>query len=129
MSALAVTPHTMRSLGQRLPACPTELETGIFEAAYGAPMQRRRRHIALVGLAAKHTLRGLAFSWPAYVLALAAFASDKLPSFAFLILLAPALVVSGVILARGVRDDFRNKVRGVLLPEHFLKVLLWPPKP
>lgn len=126
MSAMAMTPP-LNGLGQRLPACPTEFETGIFEAAYAAPVQRTRRRLAFAGLAVKHTLRGLAFSWPAYVLALAAFASERLPSFAFLVLLAPALVVSGVILARGVRDDYRNRVRGVLLPERFLKALLWPP--
>lgn len=128
MSTLAMKLNST-GLGQRLPAHPTEFETGIFDAAYGTPVQHRRRRIAATGLVLKHSLRGLAFSWPAYVLALAAFASEKLPSFAFLVLLAPALAVSGVILTRGVRDDYRSRVRGVLLPEGFLKTLLWPPAP
>ena len=51
---------------------PTELEQGIFMAAYGSPVQRRRRVLAVALLGIKHTLRGLLFSWPAYVLALAA---------------------------------------------------------
>jgi len=117
------------SNGKRLPACPTELEQGIFMAAYASPLQRRRRTLAVVLLGAKHTLRGLLFSWPAYVLALAAFYSKQAHALAYLLLLIPALILSVVILARGVRDDYRSQVRHVLLAEKFARGLLFPAAP
>jgi hypothetical protein len=116
----------MTTTGQRLPACPTELEQGIFFAAYASPLQRRRRALAVVLLGIKHTLRGLLFSWPAYVLGLAAFYSGQVHALAYLLLLIPALAVSLVILARGVRDDYRNQVNGVLLAAGFVRSLLFP---
>jgi hypothetical protein len=115
--------------GKRLPACPTELEQGIFMAAYGSPLQRRRRMLAVALLGFKHTLRGLLFSWPAYVLGLAAFASGQVHALAYLLLLIPALAVSSVILARGVRDDYRSQVKDVLLAEKFVRGLLFPAAP
>ncbi len=113
----------------RLPACPTELETGIFMAAYDSPLHRQRRAAAMVLLGAKHTLRGLLFSWPAYVLGLAAFASGQVHALAYLLLLIPALAVSAVLLVRGVRDDYRSRVKGVLLAEKFVRGLLFPAAP
>ena len=98
--------------GKRLPVCPTEFETGIFMAAYASPLQRRRRALALMLLGFKHMLRGLAFSWPAYLL-----------------LLVPALALSLVILARGVRDDYHSRVNGVLLDGGFVRGLLFPAAP
>lgn len=112
--------------GKRLPACPTELEQGIFAAAYDSPLQRRRRAVAIVLLGLKHTLRGLLFSWPAYVLGLAAFFSGQVHALAYLLLLIPALAVSSVILVRGVREDCRSRVRGVLLAAKFVRGLLFP---
>jgi hypothetical protein len=113
----------------RLHPNPTEFEAGIFMAAYSSAAQRRRRSLAVGLLAAKHTLRGLLFSWPAYLLALAAFYSSQLHALAYLLLLGPALVLSVVILARGVRDDYRRSVQHVLLPSRFARALLWPPAP
>jgi hypothetical protein len=115
--------------GTRLRACPSELEQGIFMAAYASPRQRRRRALATGLLGIKHTLRGLLFSWPAYVLALAAFYSKQAHALAYLLLLIPALGLSLVILARGVRDDYRNQVRHVLLGEKFARALLFPAAP
>jgi len=115
--------------GKRLRACPTELEQGIFTAAYGSPLQRRRRALAVVLLGVKHVLRGLLFSWPAYVLALAAFYSGQVHALAYLLLLIPALAVSLAILTRGVRDDYRSRVKDVLLETGFVRGLLFPPAP
>jgi hypothetical protein len=117
------------NIGKRMPACPTELEQGIFMAAYGLPLQRRRRALAVALLGLKHTLRGLLFSWPAYVLALAAAASGRVHALAYLLLLIPALAVSLAILARGVRDDYRNQIKGVLLNAGFVRGLLFPAAP
>jgi hypothetical protein len=41
------------------------------------------------------------------------------------LLLVPALAVSLVILRRGVRDDYRNQVNGVLLAAGFVRGLLF----
>jgi len=98
-------------------------------AAYHSPLQRRRRALAITLLSAKHVLRGLLFSWPAYVLALAAFYSGQVHALAYLLLLIPALVVSLVILKRGVRDDYRSMVKGVLLAGKFMRGLLFPAAP
>ena len=112
--------------GKRLPAKPTELEVGIFMAAYDSAQQRRRRVLAMVLLGVKHTLRGLLFSWPAYVLGLAAFYSAQVYVLVSMLLLVPAVLLSGVILVRGVRDDYRDRVKGVLLNTGFARRLLFP---
>ena len=114
------------STGTRLPVKPTELELGIFMAAYGSRMQRRRRILALTLLCAKHTLRGLLFSWPAYVLGLAVFYSAQVYALVSLLLLVPAVLLSGVILVRGVRDDYCDHVKDVLLNTGFARGLLFP---
>ena len=95
-------------------------------AAYGSRMQRRRRLVALALLGVKHTLRGLLFSWPAYVLGLAVFYSAQVYALVSLLLLVPAVLLSGVILLRGVRDDYRHRVKGVLLNTGFARGLLLP---
>ena len=112
--------------GKRLPAKPTELEVGIFMAAYDSVQQRRRRVLAMVLLGVKHTLRGLLFSWPAYVLGLAAFYSVQVYALVSMLLLVPAVLLSGVILVRGVRDDYRDRVKDVLLNTGFARGLLFP---
>ena len=114
------------TIGTRLPAKPTELEVGIFLAAYDSGAQRRRRVLALVLLGVKHSLRGLLFSWPAYVLGLAAFYSVQVYALVSMRLLVPAVILSGVILLRGVRDDYRDRVKGVLLNTDFARGLLFP---
>lgn len=112
--------------GTRLPVKPSELERGIFMAAYDSAPQRRRRFLALVLLGVKHTLRGLLFSWPAYVLGLAAFYSVQVYVLVSMLLLVPAVLLSGVILVRGVRDDYRDHVKDVLLNTGFARGLLFP---
>ncbi len=107
----------------------SEFEQGIFLAAYGSPLQRRRRIAAVLLLGLKHGLRGLLFSWPAYVLGLAAFYSEAIHAAAYLLLLVPALALSVVILTRGVRDDYRGRVNGRLLDEGFARGLLFPAAP
>lgn len=111
--------------GQRLPAKPTELEVGIFMAAYDSSLQRSRRVLAMALLGVKHTLRGLLFSWPAYVLGLAALYSAQVYVLVSLLLLVPAVSLSVVILVRGIRDDYRDRVRGVLLNTGFARGLLF----
>ena len=90
----------------------------------GAAASSPRAGDVLLGV--KHTLRGLLFSWPAYVLGLAAFYSVQVYAVVSMLLLVPAVVLSGVILIRGVRDDYRDRVKGVLLNTGFARGLLFP---
>lgn len=106
-----------------------EFEQGIFRAAYDSPLQRRRRGVAGLLLGLKHVLRGLLFSWPAYVLALAAFHSEAVHAAAYGLLLVPAVALSGFILVRGVRDDYRGSVKGRLLDAGFVRGLVFPARP
>ena len=114
---------------RRLEDLHSEFEQGIFRAAYDSPLQRRRRGIAGLLLGLKHVLRGLLFSWPAYVLGLAAFYSEAVHAAAYVVLLVPALGLSGFILVRGVRDDYRGSVKGRLLDPGFARGLLFPAEP
>ena len=119
----------MSAMTRRLEELHSEFEQGIFLAAYGSPLQRRRRIAAVLLLGLKHGLRGLLFIWPAYVLGLAAFYSEAIHAAAYLLLLVPALALSVVILTRGVRDDYRGRVNGLLLDEGFARGLLFPAAP
>ena len=117
-------------LGRRKPAYfNSEFEQGVFVAAYGSEEQRRWRRAALLALALKHAVRGLLFSWPAYVLAVAMAHSETLHALAYLVLLVPTVSLSVYLLVRGVRDDYREKVEDVLLKRGFLKLLIWPGAP
>lgn len=114
---------------RRLEDLHSEFEQGIFLAAYNSPLQRRRRLQAVLLLGMKHGLRGLLFSWPAYVLGLAAYTSEAVHAVAYALLLVPALGLSIVILMRGVRDDFRDRVNGLLLEKGYVRGLLFPAAP
>jgi hypothetical protein len=91
-----------------------ELLHAAFEAAYRSRVQRRRRGTASALLFAKHAARGIAFSWPLYLIAAGAVLPGA-PSWLFVVLPLPGLAVSGFILARGVREDYRERIEGRLL--------------
>jgi hypothetical protein len=74
----------------------------------------------------KHGIRGLLFSWPAYVLALAVARSGTFHAMAYLIMLVPAVSISLYLLLRGVRDDYHVSVENVLLRKGFVRLLVWP---
>lgn len=116
----------MQGRGRRLDDLYSEFERGIFLAAYQSSQQKRRRLLAVMLLSVKHALRGLIFSWPAYVLALAAYNSAAVHAVAYLLLLVPALGLSVFILTRGVRDDYREHVNGLLLEQGFVRGLIFP---
>lgn len=116
----------MQARARRLEDLYGELERGIFIAAYESPQQKRRRALAVMVLSVKHALRGLLFSWPAYVLGLAAYTSAAVHAVVYVLLLVPALGLSVVILIRGVRDDYREHVNGLLLQQGFARELVFP---
>lgn len=92
-----------------------ELTQAVFDAAYASRPQRNLRLLFGALLILKHTLRGLLFSWPLYLLSLAGLALPGAHAWAFLLLLIPALMVSGYILKKGLREDYRVVVDGRLL--------------
>jgi len=92
-----------------------ELTQAVFDAAYASRPQRNLRLLFGALLILKHILRGLLFSWPLYLLAFAGMAVPGFQSWVFLLLLIPAVAVSGFILNKGLREDYRAVVRGRLL--------------
>jgi hypothetical protein len=111
---------------KRLSDIRNDFERGVFLSVYNSRTQRLRRHIALVVLGLKHGLRGTLFSWPLYLLPLAAWSlkASYLPL--ILLLLVPGVYVSWVILVRGVREDYANHVEGLILRPGYPGRLLFP---
>jgi hypothetical protein len=111
---------------KRLVDIRNELEHGVFLSVYNSRTQRMRRVIARIILTLKHGMRGTLFSWPLYLLPLAAWSvkASYLP--VILLLLLPGLYISGVILVRGVREDYNHHVEGYLLQPGFPGRLLFP---
>lgn len=102
-----------------------EFTQAVFDAAYQSRRQRKLRFLLGALLIFKHTLRGLLFSWPLYLLSLAGLALPGEFAWAFVLMLIPALVVSGYILRKGLREDYQAFVRDRLLKrEDVRRVLL-----
>jgi hypothetical protein len=110
---------------KRLADIRNDFERGVFLAVYHSPRQRLRRVIARVLLGLKHGLRGLLFSWPLYLLPLSAtlLRTDYLPL--IVLLLLPGLALSGVILLRGIREDYARLVSGCILQPGYPTRLLF----
>lgn len=103
-----------------------ELTQAVFDAVYHSPRQRLLRLAFVFLLGLKHTLRGLLFSWPLYLLSLAGLALPGQFAWAFLLLLIPAVWVSGYLLRKGLREDYEAQVRGRLLEYRDLRRALYP---
>ena len=82
--------------------------------------------MARIILAMKHGVRGILFSWPLYLLPLAAWSIKATYLQLILLLLLPGVYISGVILVRGVREDYNSQVEGYLLQPGFPGRLLFP---
>ena len=111
---------------KRLTDIRSEFERGVFLALYHSPRQRLHRFLALLILAFKHGLRGILFSWPLYLLPLAAWLLQARYLPLILLLLLPGVYVSGGILRRGVHDDYARLVDGCLLRSGYPGRLLFP---
>jgi hypothetical protein len=112
--------------GKRLTDIRGEFERGIFLSIYNSPRQRLSRAIARLILGLKHGLRGVLFSWPLYLLPLAAWLLQARHLPLILLLLLPGLVISGAILRRGVREDYARLVEGYILRKGYPRRLLFP---
>jgi len=111
---------------KRLEDIRDDFERGVFLSLYDSPRQRLHRRIARLILGLKHGLRGLLFSWPLYLLPLAAWMLNARYLPLILLLLLPGLYISGVILLRGVRSDYAQLVDGFILRAGYPGRLLFP---
>ncbi len=111
---------------KRLADIRNDFERGVFLALYNSRRQRIHRALARVILVIKHTARGLLFSWPLYLLPLAAWALQARYLPLLLLLLIPGVYVSGNILRRGIREDYARLVDGTLLRAGYPGRLLFP---
>lgn len=110
---------------KRLYDIRNEFERGVFLVLYNSPRQKMHRALAGTVLGVKHALRGLLFSWPLYLLTLAAYAVPDSFALVFVLLLVPAVYVSWVILSSGVKEDYQNLVDGYLLRSGYLGRMLF----
>ncbi|MGB7934894.1 MAG: hypothetical protein WCH04_22275 [Gammaproteobacteria bacterium] len=126
MNAASPQPRVPAAAAKRLADIRNDFERGVFLAVYNSPRQRLHRVIARVLLGLKHGLRGLLFSWPLYLLPLAAtlLKATYLPL--IVLLLLPGLALSGMILLRGVREDYLHFVNGCILQPGYPVRLLFP---
>ena len=109
-----------RYTSRRVSDIKNDFERGVFQVVYDSRKQRWNRSFALLVLIIKHVLRGLMFSWPLYLLALAAYSIPGTSILLVLFLLLPAMYVSWVILSRGIREDYEKLVHGYLLRSGYL---------
>ncbi len=97
-----------------------DFEKGVFLAVYNSPRQKYHRSVAAILLIVKHVMRGFLFSWPLYLLALAAYSLSGSSVWLVLLLLLPAMYISWVILSRGIKEDYDNLIAGYLLRSGYL---------
>ncbi len=100
---------------RRLEEFDSELARAVFRALYASREQQRRRLAAGLLLAARHTLRGMLFSWPLYLMAVAGFFASTTVGVFLWLLAVPGIGISLYILGQGIRDDYRNRVAGRVL--------------
>jgi len=92
-----------------------ELKKAVFDAVYRSARQRLLRVFFACLLILKHSLRGLVFSWPLYLLSLAGLALPGGFAWLFYLLLVPALMVSSAILLFGLSEEYLEAVHGRIL--------------
>ncbi len=118
--------HGMRSIGKRLDDIDNPFERGVCETLYRSPEQRRQRWLITAALVLKHSLRGLLFSWPLYLIGLASFAMPGDHGWVLAIFFLPALGVSGYILVKGIQEEYRRYVKRVVLKPRAFRAIFLP---
>ena len=111
---------------KRLTDIRNDFERGVFLALYNSRRQRAHRVIARIILGLKHGLRGVLFSWPLYLLPLAAWLLQARYLPLILLLLLPGIWISGTILKRGVHEDYAHLVKDHILRAGYPGRLLLP---
>lgn len=122
----AVWEPELTKVGRRIDRVDGDLERAICEKLYKSPQQKRQRLLLMLLLGLKHTLRGLLFSWPLYLIGIAAVVLPAGNTAWLGLFLAPAILVSFLILRLGVVEDYRRFVHRVLLKPGAIRYVLWP---
>ena len=125
---MLVDPHEadLGKIGKRIGKYDNPLEQGIAHSLYQSKEQKRRRLKYLTVIVIKHILRGLLFSWPLYLLGLAAFTLPVDYAWVlFLVFCLPAVWVSFVILKKGIEEDYQRFIYNVILNKGSLKMILF----
>lgn len=102
-----------------------DLESAVFLAVYQSRQQRLARLLATALLSIKHAIRGILFSWPLYLLALLPLALEDLAGWWVVVFLLPAVIISGYILGKGIREDYSEKIAGSILKRQHFRNLFW----
>ncbi len=112
---------------KRLSEIDDELERAVFLSVYGSRLQRQRRLLARLLLIVKHTLRGLFYIWPVY-LVLAALVFLPLPGnrLVLLFILTPGLLIWLFIYIKGAQVDYEQHVHEQILEKDFIRKRVWP---
>lgn len=113
-------------VGRRIDHVEGALERAVCESLYRSPQQRARRMLLTALLGLKHTLRGVLFSWPLYLAGVAALTLPRSGSAWLGLFLLPGVVVSFLILRRGIVEDHRRFIHRVLLKPGAARHILWP---
>ncbi len=111
---------------KRLTDIRGEFERGVFLALYNSRRQRLHRVIAWLMLGIKHSLRGILFSWPLYLLPLTAWVLQVRHLPLVMLLLLPGVLISWFILRRGVSEDYARLVDGYILRPGYPGRILFP---
>ncbi len=102
----------------------SELAQAVYRSVYHSRAQRGTRLAAMLLLASKHILRGLLFSWPLYLMALAGFYAPFPVSLILWVIAIPGIGLSLFILGRGVLAEIRERITGKILKQADLVKLL-----
>ncbi len=113
---------------RRLSDIKNDFDLVVFLAVYDSPKQKYHRLAAAILLTIKHALRGILFSWPLYLITLAAYAVPGSSKLVFLLLLLPGVYASWVILSRGVKEDYTNRVDGYIFRSGYLGRIIFHKK-
>ncbi len=105
------------------------LARAVFTSVYRSREQRSLRLLTRVLLIAKHTLRGLVFSWPLYLMTAIGFYTEPPLNWLLWALGVPGVAISFYILAKGIREDYRMRVADRLFNRANLLQLLRSSRP
>jgi hypothetical protein len=109
---------------KRLDDYEHDLARAVFRAVYETRVQRSARITAGALLFARHTLRGLLFSWPLYLMAVAGFFVPAPVNLGLWALAVPGIAISFYVLIPGVREEYRAQIAGRLLTRGDFRCLL-----
>ena len=109
-----------------MPTIHIDLHEQVSGRVYESKRQRMFRVYAFVLLCLRHAVRAIILSWPLYFVALTPFLMPFELAWGTLFFVFPALLVSLVILLKGVSSEYAAVVSGRLLKgREIIKILWW----